>query len=191
MTQAIEQYLKYLDGLARREGEYHLVTKRTEKPSMWVVDYRNVPEDGHLTAFTFGLSSVNHSDWKYGRPELVLSIQSDCVDWGLAIGFLGSKLRGKCPFSYGTVLRFGDQITAESEMDAFLVFVPTVLTKEQAHVELSDRTINIVQAYPIYGKEIPLIERNGAEAFFMQPGIDFSNVRRPALRRVKETKRLP
>src|SRR5437868_166283 len=137
-----------------------------------------MPEDGSLTAFTFGLSSVQHPDWKFGRPELVISVRSRNLNWGLAIGFLVKLFGCKCPFSYGNVVRFGEPVCEESGMSAFLMFLPTILEKDQARVILDDRTINIVQAYPIYEEEISVIEQIGAQSFFMQEAVDFYDVQR-------------
>jgi hypothetical protein len=178
MKPVVEQYLEHLEQMVGVRGEYHLATEADELPAIWDIVYRDTPEEGDLTAFTFGLSSVEHTDWRLGRPELVISVHSSSLNWGLALGFLVKRFRGKCPFSYGNVVRFGGPVCDESGMSAFLIFIPTILEKDQAQVNLHDRTINIVQAYPIYEEEIRLIEQAGAQRFFMQEGVDFYDVRR-------------
>jgi hypothetical protein len=179
MKSPFEQYLDRLDEMVGKTAEYHRITDEKELPSIWVVVYKDTPDEGNLTAFTFGLSSCNHPAWKLGRPELVISVNSKNIDWGLAIGFVVKRFHGKCPFSYGNVIRFGESICDESSMTAFLVFAPTILEKDQAQIRLPDRIINIVQAYPIYEEEMRVIEQVGAQKFFMQESVDFANVKRP------------
>jgi hypothetical protein len=178
MKPPVEQYLEHLEQMVGIQGEYHLITETGDSPAVWSIVYRDTPENGNLTAFTFGLSSGNHPDWRLGRPELVVNVNSNNINWGLAIGFLVKRFRGKCPFSYGNIIRFGEPICDESAISAFLIFMPTILEKNQAQVHLDDRTINIVQAYPIYEEEIKSIEQMGAQRFFMQGSIDFCDVQR-------------
>jgi hypothetical protein len=179
MKSPLEQYLDRLDELVGKKAEYYRITEEQELPSIWVVVYKDTPDEGNLTAFTFGLSSSNHAAWKLGRPELVISVNSSNIDWGLAIGFLVKRFQGKCPFSYGNAIRFGESICDESTMSAFFVFAPTILEKDQTHIHLPDRVINIVETYPIYEEEMRIIEQIGAQRFFMQESVDFSNIRRP------------
>jgi hypothetical protein len=179
MNTSIEVFLNRLDEIVGARGEYHLITEKSETPPVWAIIYKDCPETGAITGFTFGLSSVDDPRWKYGRPELVISVSSSNIDWGLAIGFSARKLRGKCPFSYGTTVRFGGAICNESQMSAFFIFIPTILDQAQTHMELPDRVVNVVQAYPIYDDEVALIERIGASTFFSQEGLDLYNVRRP------------
>src|SRR5262249_13166696 len=94
----IEQYLDHLDDLCAKKGRYHLITKEDERPPVWSILYQNVPDRGDLTAFLYGLSSVNHPAWTKSRVELAINVQSNNVDWGIAIGFLARMYRGKAPF---------------------------------------------------------------------------------------------
>ena len=181
MASDIEIYLGHLDDLVGGKGTYHLITEKGELPPLWVIAYPNTPEDGDLTAFTYGLSSVSHPKWKLGRPELVICVNSNDLDWGLAVGLLAKQLRGQCPFSYGNTVRFGRQITGDSLMSAFLVFAPSILERDQLTVELPDRTINFAQMYPIYEREIEFIERKGVKAFLDDARFDPYDVRRPVI----------
>ncbi len=61
-------------------------------------------------------------------------------------------------------------------MSAFLVSIPTVIERDQTHIDLPDRAINLVQVYPIYEEEIEIINRTHYKEFFMQDDINFSNV---------------
>jgi len=165
MKSSVEFYLEWLETITGAKGEFHLITEEGETPPLWVILYRDTPESGSLTAFTYGLSSVDHPDWKLGCPELVICVDSNDINWGLAVGLLAKKFRRISPFSYGTIHRFGEKISDESEMTAFLVFAPSIIDQENARVELPDRTINVVQMYPIYEQEIDMIKFAGISAF--------------------------
>lgn len=165
MKSSLEFYLEWLDELTDEKGEIHLITEKNETPPLWVIVYRDLPEAGSLTAFTYGLSSVDHPDWKLGRPELVVCVDSQDINWGLAIGYLAMKYRGISPFSFGTIHRFGAKISDDSEMNAFVVFALSVLDPADARIELPDRTVNVVQMYPIYDEEIEMIKFEGVPAF--------------------------
>jgi hypothetical protein len=177
----IELFLNHLDELMGCEGQYALITEKDERPPVWTVSYADVPEDGMLTAFTYGLSTTEHPDWKHGRPELVVSVNSDDRNWALAAGHVVRIYRGESSFSYGTVLEVGDRPSDQSAMSAFFLFAPLVLDQSQARVVLADRVINFVQAYPIYEREVALVRQLGPTDFFKSPGVDWFDIRRPAL----------
>jgi hypothetical protein len=182
MTSPIEEYFEALDDLTGgAESKNVLITEEHERPPLWVFIYRDLLEAKSLTAFTYGLSDEDHPHWVKGKPELVISVHSSDERWALAMGFVAKKLRGECAFSYGQVVRFGDRITPETEMSAFLIFAPSVLDEEQRHIVLSDRTINVAQMYPIYEDEIDLIESSGVEALFGNEEYDPYNVKRPSV----------
>jgi hypothetical protein len=165
MKSTIEFYLQRLDELAGTEGQSFLVTDKLEKPPVWVIIYHDSPERGSLTAFTYGLSSSEHPDWKLGYPELMICVDSRDLNWGLAIGHLAKTFRGQSPFTYESIYRFGEKIAKESEMSAFVVFAPSIVEQEDARIELPDRTINLVQMYPIYEEEIDDIKFEGFPKF--------------------------
>ena len=172
-----QEYLAALDLLVGATGRYISIYTEGDAP-FWMVAYDNVPETGSTTAFTFGISSVPHPAWKEGCVELVISVESSDDDWPLSLGTIASSLRGTCPFSYGNVLRFGRPMSVESKMSSFLIFWPLILEKDQQQLRLSDRTITIKQAYPIYDSEVDAIADIGAERLFMTDGLDFSVVSR-------------
>jgi hypothetical protein len=163
MKSSIEVYIDWLNALANKEAEYHKITEERERPAIWSLIYRNSPEPGSLLAFTYGLSSVEYRSWTLGRPELVVCVESQDINWGLAVAFLAKSFRGKSPFSYGTIHRFGERISSDSDMTAFVVFATSVLEPAEGHIELPDRTINLVQMYPIYEDEIELIKSKGVD----------------------------
>lgn len=173
------QVLELLDSMVGMPGRYLKIPSAPVVPPLWLVAYDAVPEVGSTTVFTFGISSVRHESWIAGRaPELVISLNTTDDDWWLALAAFCLGLRGICPFSLGTVLRLGRRISAQSEMSAYLLFWPTILDKDQQHLNLPDRCITFVQAYPIFDSEVGLIAQLGPENFFMLEGVDFDDTTR-------------
>lgn len=182
MKSRAELFLDHLDGRIGSEPQFQLFGPDDgDLPRVTSIIYRDQPEAGLLTAFTYGLSLANHPDWKLGAPELVLCVESEDSAWGWAIADVAAQLRGKCPFSVGNTINFREQIAAYSAMSAFFVFFPTVLDREAATIRLPDRTVHIVGMYPIYEGEIGLIERIGPVAFWHSDNFDPYSVRRPDL----------
>jgi hypothetical protein len=182
MKSRAELYLEHIEELADAEPLFWLFGPEDGPlPPVTSIIYRDRPEAGLLTAFTYGLSLADHPDWKFGAPELVLCVQSEDLAWGWAIAQAAARLRGDCPFSIGNTIRFHEQIAPESTMSAFLVFFPTVLDREAATVKLPDRTVHIVGMYPIYEGEVDLVNRIGPAAFWDLEAYDPHDVGRPDL----------
>ncbi|HZO91665.1 MAG TPA: suppressor of fused domain protein [Chthonomonadaceae bacterium] len=154
-------------------------------PPLHAIFFHDVPEPGSTTAVTYGLSLADHPDWKYGKPELLICVNTGDEIWGEAVAAIAETFRGECPFRYGDVLSMPGGISSESEMSAFLVFAPSTsasfLSKEQATIQLPDKTVFIVGMYPIYAGEVELIGRIGLEAFWHLEGFDPWDIRRPDL----------
>lgn len=179
-----ELFIQHLDRVTGRAEDAIRPVKLTDAdlPDVVVFVYKNWPEDGFITGFTFGLSAANHPDWKYGKPELMISVESNDEAWAIAIGYLAKQLRGKCPFCYGNTINFHEKISAESDLDAFLIFAPPFLTKEQMSVKLADFTCDIAGMYPMFSSEMSLCHELGLERFWDLPDWDPLNVHRKPLR---------
>lgn len=176
----IEQYLQHIEGICGENGRFYKITDEGEFPPITVVSYADVPEAGCTTAFSFGLSSVDHSEWINSRPELVISVNSLDSAWPLAMGELIRNGRDHCLFSYGMILNFGQPVSDESPMSSFLVYACTVLDETDLTVQLSDRKVHLSQVYPIHQSEIPIIKDIGVEQFIHHLGIDLFDVNRQA-----------
>ena len=183
-----DEFLEQLEEMIGYEGEVYKLTGDEEdeegegpgEPPLWVVIYDDVPDDGSITAFTYGLSRVSPTDGGDGLGrELVLSIESDNIDWGFAAGFLAKSMRGKCPFEKGNVIKFGERVVKESGLNAFVVYTPTVLDEDQCVLELEEGDIEFMQIVPIYEEEIPVLEKLGVDAFFADESFDIYKVNRP------------
>ena len=170
----------WLEALEERFGEVNAIKEIQSEgqPKIFVFYFNDLPEEGTLTAITCGLSNANHPDWKYGKPELIISLDTEDHSWGLGVGYLASAFFSEKRYSYGDVFKVDDPISNESPMNAFLVFAPSFLEKEQARFELADRTIILAGMYPIYDEEIELYERIGLKAFWHREGFDMYNPRR-------------
>jgi hypothetical protein len=171
-----ERYIEHLDAIFQKEPEFYKNDSLIEGvPGVTAIVYRDIPEKGFTTGLTYGLSLVKHPSWKFGRPELCISVESSNMDWGQVVGFIANKLRGNCPFSYGQTIDFQEQISDDSEMNAFFIFAPSTLDKDDyLNIEIGeDYKINIAGLYPMYADELEVYEKIGLEAFWHHP--DFNN----------------
>lgn len=183
MTPA-ERYLQHLDKIFQREPEFYKNESLLEGVNnVTSIIYRDFPTIGYVTAVTYGLSLVEHEEWKNNRVELCICVKSDSIDWGIVIGYIANHLRGKFPFTYGSTINFGEKVHEESEMDAFLIFTPTIFEREEymdIDIDL-DYTINLASLYPIYKSEIEVYHQIGLEEFLNHKNFDFYDVKREAI----------
>lgn len=188
MGSRFERYLDYLDQLNDRVEPRFLPVDSTHDglKGVTVISYENLPE-GLSTAFTYGLSLAEHPNWIYGRPELCISVQSDDDRWGLAVGLLAERLRGSCPFSYGNTIGFGQPVTPESTMTAFMAFAPSILEPDDSQVDVSapghdgNDIIHLIGMYPIHATEQQFISEHGLEAFWKSDWDMYDTARPPAV----------
>lgn len=153
-------------------------------PKVTCMVYRDVPEKGWTTGVTYGLSLGDHPSWTVGRPELTITVESPDEVWPLAVAQMANKLRGRCPFTYGERINFGEPVSEDSDMSAFFVFAPSILPPEVSRdIDVGARLpLNISGVYPIHAAEMATIEKIGLKAFWHHPDYDqFSVTRRPIL----------
>lgn len=177
----VEKFMAHLDRIFQTEPEYYKEESGTDGISgVTSIVYKDIPEKGMITGITYGLSLGNHPDWKYGRPELIITVDSKDTSWAQVTGYLANNLRGDCPFSYSNTINFKEKISDESQMDAFLVFVPSILDKKDfMNIDIGlNYKVNIAGLYPIYASEIEYIEKNGLEKFWKHPNFDMYKVNR-------------
>ncbi len=179
MASDVEVFLEKLTELFGEENEIHKVEPSVDggRP-IFVFFYEDLPENGMLTAITYGLSESDHPDWKLGKPELVVSLDTQDKNWGLVAGFFASEYQGEKPFCYGDLFVLDSPITEESKMVGYFVFAPSFLTQEQATICLPGKTVSLVGMYPIYEEEIELYKQIGLEKFWKSEGFDMYNVNR-------------
>lgn len=177
----IEKYLEHLDSIFKQEPEFYSNESLIEgTQGVSSILYRDYPDVGYITALTYGLSLVNHPEWKMGRPELCITVESTNTDWGIVAGFIANSLRGKCPFCYGETINFGEKVSDDSEMDAFLIFAPTILDKtEYLNIDIgTEYKINIAGLHPIYSDEIKVYNEIGLKDFWFHPNFEAFTINR-------------
>lgn len=176
-----EKYLEHLDNIFQQEPEFYNNESLIEGiRGVTSIVYRNIPEKGYITAITYGLSLVENNEWRLGRPELCISVESENIDWGIVVGFIANQLRGKSAFCYGETINFREQISEDSQMDAFLIFAPSTLEKED-YLDINigtDYKINIAGLYPIHSEEIDVYNQIGLKEFWFHPDFDNYSVKR-------------
>jgi hypothetical protein len=181
IMQPSEKYLEHLDAIFQQEPEFYSApSTQPGLPGITAIVYRDIPEPGFTTAFTYGLSLVAHPDWKLGRPELCISVASDAPEWGIVVAEVASRLRGDCPFTYGQTINYEHPIAADTEMSAFFVFAPSTIDPED-YLGIDTGAgykINIASLYPIYGEELQAFEKLGLKEFWHHPNYDNYSVSR-------------
>lgn len=179
MASDAEIFLERLTELFGQENAIHKVEPLVDggRP-VFIFFYENLPEDGTLTAITYGLSESNHPDWKIGRPELIVSLDTEDKSWGMAAGFFASEYQGRKPFCYGDLFTLDAPISDESSMVGYFVFAPSFLTQQQATIALPNKTVHLAGMYPIYEEEIELYKKIGLEKFWKSDGFDMYDVKR-------------
>jgi len=175
-----EAFVERLNNLFGREPVVRTIDSTTPGlPPVSCFIYRDVPQAGMMTAVTYGLSLADHPDWRYGKPELVLTVKSTDESWALTMALLAERFRGEKSFTYGSLFALEEPISAESQIRAFLVFVPAILDHETLKIMLPTRTVNLAGMYPIQAGEMELIQKIGLEDFWRLPVLDMSDVGRP------------
>lgn len=178
----IEKYMAHWAQIFEEEPEFYPNQSNTSTlPGVTSIIYRDTPEKGMLTALTYGLSLVEHPNWKVGRSELIITVDSADLVWGGAIGHIANKLRGDCPFSYSNTIRFGTPISKDSKMDAFLVFAPSIFPNKEDYLNIDiglGYKINMAGMYPIYVNEMNIIDELGLEYLWKHPEFDLYDVQR-------------
>jgi hypothetical protein len=145
--------------------------------------YHDKPDRGLITGVTYGLSIVDHPKWRFGRPELIVCMESDDESWPLAAAWFAHGFRGEKTFSYGDLFTTDSPISDESAMTGFFVFAPCIGEPNQHRIELSRYPINLVEMYPLYPGEVALYQKIGLEKFWKLDDFDPLNPRRPDLSR--------
>lgn len=143
--------------------------------------YRNIPDKGWVTGVTYGLSCYSYPDWKFSRPEMILSIESEDMMWAWVAAYFCAEFRGEKRFSYGDVFTTECPLASDTKMDGVLVFAQSILDKDVQSVELNDYRVHFSQFYPIYRSELELYSRIGLEQFWKHDGFAMYHPKRPPI----------
>ncbi len=179
-----EAFLTHLSGVSGGREPRLLKVDPTQPDvdPVYVITFDDVPEPGMTTGITYGVSLVDHPLWQVARPELCLTVQSTDDAWMWALGQIGEKLRGDCPFVFGCTVDIGAPITGDTEMTSLVVFAPAVLDRddyEDIEVGEGDK-VTIVGVFPIHTSERRFISDHGLEEFW-QLGWNMVDVTRASM----------
>jgi hypothetical protein len=131
MTSDAGTLLEHVERVLDQEASrfHRLPTTRPDLGPIDVCFFEHCPTEGSLTATTFGLSLSNHSDWRLGRPELFISVDSTDPAWAMAIADIAEVNREVFAFTYGSVINLNQRISRDSGMSAFVIFAPSLSTR--------------------------------------------------------------
>jgi hypothetical protein len=122
MVSRVERFLAHLDRLSGGV-EPAFTPFRSDKPGqdqITVMTYTDHPSPGYLVGHTYGLSLADHPAWRNGSRELSIRVRSTDRLWTMAAGHLAETLRGRCPFSYGNTIDFGDTPGGAPDLAEFI-----------------------------------------------------------------------
>jgi len=166
---------RYLDRIVQlaggREPVIHPIDSTRPEvhlPRVAAFSFPDTPEQGLITGFTYGLSLARHPLWRFGTPELAVTVFSSDPGWPISIALMCDRLRGDCPFEFGNTINIGEPITDETLMSAFVIFAPAFpREKDEQEIDVGDDLpIILTGCYPIHTSEMDFITRNGLEKFW-------------------------
>jgi len=171
LKSALEFYRENLERLMQDQAQ--IFREKSVKKKLPLVYTLIFPKTHNraLTSFSYGLSFADHPD-QYNKIELYLQINSTDLAWAHIVGYLTNHLRGDCPFSTGEIIRLGQKVSTESNLNAFVVIAPDIFKAEE---QLKDgrknsSTIKLVNLLPIYEQETLTIQRIGLAGFLSRIG---------------------
>ncbi|MFC0541185.1 suppressor of fused domain protein [Kutzneria chonburiensis] len=184
MTSRVDRYLAHLDALSGGvEAEYKIWdSTKPGLPAVTSIVYRGLPE-GLITGLTYGLSLAEHEEWPLSKPELCISVRSEDPAWAIVAGNVAQTLRGSCPFCYGDTINFGEPISPESTMTAFVVGPPAVLDPaDYTDIDVGEeRPVSIAGLFPIHDVERQYIREHGLDPFIRLDWDCYDVARPPAV----------
>lgn len=182
MKKDSEVLFSVFDGLCDLKGDVEEIEASASEDRVLISSYRDTPVEGSTCTITYGLSEIRHPEWIGGRPELFMCVNSLSPEWGRALGLSVLMWRHESLFEQGSVVHFGRPISSDSELDGFFLYASDMIDQQDQRIDLRDRVVNVTQAYPIFGAEVPLLRRIGSSAFFWDLEIDFCDVsRKPSM----------
>lgn len=181
MPSDAEIYAEHLRSVFGDEDSIHAAPAEGDGPPVSVFVYRDIPDKGMITGVTYGLSLCPLPAWKLARPEMIVSVESELVEWPAAAASFASSFRGQKTFQYGDILSTDVPLAPDTEMTGFLVFAQSILDKEFVSIQLADYKVHFSQLYPIYKEEVDVYSRIGLEAFWKHDGFDIYDVGRPPI----------
>ncbi|WP_240421194.1 suppressor of fused domain protein [Paenibacillus periandrae] len=178
MKANVDYFIVHIEEVFGTDYKIHKFNAKDEGKPIYLFIFRGIPEVGMITFITFGLSEGQHPEWISGKPELILSLETNDETWGHSIAWLAAELRGIKPFSYGDKFTFGEPICEGTSMIGYFVFSPSILDKDIKKIETTNLPIFLTGMYPIYKEEVELINEIGLKEFWFSNGFDLYNPKR-------------
>lgn len=134
-----------------------------------------------MISFSYGLSFASHPD-QHNKVELYLEMDSNDMAWAHIVGYLTNQLRGDCPFNSGEIIRIGQKISENSDLNAFVVVPPrNVKLSERIKDGRKSAGVVLMELLPIYEHEVYSIQKIGLEEFIKRIGKEKLNPNRKAI----------
>ncbi|MGO4179853.1 suppressor of fused domain protein [Paenibacillus sp. TAF43_2] len=181
MKKNVEIFLEHIEATFGDEYQIKRINSIDDGSPINLFIYNDLPEKGMMTFITYGLSEADHSEWVGGKPELILSLETNDPSWGFAIAHLVAERRGIKRFSFGDLFIFDEPVSEESDMVGFFAFAPSIIDNVTSRIETTDKPIFLTGMYPIYREEIELYNEVGLQEFWFTEGFDLYNVKRKNL----------
>ncbi|MEA2700302.1 MAG: hypothetical protein QOI66_4573 [Myxococcales bacterium] len=156
MSNYAEEYFEALEALVgRREDSLNRVSGNGDDglPHVYALFYKDWPHPGVLTAFTLGAGLGRHVRSLDAHVELVVSVKTEDLSWGLAVAFLAEQSRSHLEFDYGTTLNMQEPIAEGSAMTG-LFLTPPHHWSQPPRLQVAGRTVVILEARPVYPSEL-------------------------------------
>lgn len=161
------QFTEHLKGLFKSEGIVkEMPSKRPDLGPIYAFIFKDYPEKGMMSIVSYGLSEVSHPRWHFGRPELILSLDSQDESWADSLMHIVNEFRGEKSFSPGSVYELEQILSNDSLMRGFVIFTPSFISPDEGSIQLESKLVYLTQAYPIYPGEADLIQNKSFQDFW-------------------------
>ncbi len=157
MSNYAAEYLQALESfLGRPEDRRSRVPEPIDDglPPIYALFFDDWPVRGVLSAFTLGAGLAPHLKDLEAHVELVLSLRTTDMRWGLALAFLAERCRSHIEIGLGSTMNMGQPLSNESTMSALVVTRPHQWP-ELPRLEAGSRSLTILEASPLYPSELP------------------------------------
>ncbi|NEA17363.1 suppressor of fused domain protein [Streptomyces halstedii] len=163
----VGRYRDRLDALVGAAAEVQAIDPREPADGpVLALAYHDIPEPGHVTGFSYGLSLTTGP--ARGR-ELTLTVRSDDPAWCGVPAAVAAALRGLCPFRPGIVLGHAGPYVTTSAMNSVVLGSPAydrATRPLDIGTEGSEDLIDFVGLFPIHASERELAYSQGADALW-------------------------
>ena len=182
LKSALEFYRENLEGLMQDQAQiFREKSVKKKLPLVYTLVFP-MTKSRPLTSFSYGLSFANHPD-QYNKIELYLQMNSSDLAWAHIVGYLTNHLRGDCPFKTGEIIRLGQKISSESDLNAFVVIASNIFKTEDQVKDgrKASSGITLVNLLPIYEQETLTIQKIGLPGFLSRIADQKLNPNRPVV----------